>query len=125
MIYPFVVRIYHGVTSGEDATKPRQANNHRLDPLRDRSYQTLGKKKPSPYSIPQTTVHGSRDRIAMIPDSAVDIEAGSDDTDSTRDTVWGSTSNNIRVVTKIGVRSSARPKTRIGQNAGAFWTDRP
>ena len=122
MIYPFVARIYHRVTLGKESIKSRQANSYRLGPLKESPQQSFGKKKPSPYSIPQTTLSESRDRITMMPASIVEVEAGSD-TDSARDTASESNSNNIKVVTKIGVRSSAHSQPQSGQTNDARRTD--
>lgn len=122
MIYPFVARLYHRVTLGKESIQSRQANSYRLGPLKESAQQSFGKKRPSPYSIPQTTLSESRDRITMMPASVVEVEAGSD-TDSARDTTSESNSNNIKVITKIGVKSSAQPELQSGQNNNARRTD--
>lgn len=119
MIYPFVSRFYHRMTSRKESIKSHQSNSHRLGPLKESLQQSFGKKKPSPYSIPQTTLSESRDRITMMPVNAVEMEAGSE-TDSTRDTNSESNSKNIRVVTRIGIKSSASPKLPSGKNDGAL-----
>lgn len=110
VIYPFVTRIHHRMRSSHEDSKSRQPSSYRLGPLKESSLQSFKKKKkPSPYSIPQTTVTESKDRITMMPANATDIEAGSD-TDSNRGTAFESDPNNIRVVTKIGIKSSENPE---------------
>ncbi len=122
MIYPFVARIYHRRTSGKESINSGLPNGHRLGPLKESLGQSFGKKKPSPYSKTQTTLAGSRDKITMMPTSAAEAAAGSD-TDSMRDTTSESNSNEIRVVTIIGIKSSANPGMPSGQNNGALRND--
>lgn len=105
----------------------RQANSHRLGPLKESPQQSSEenkkKKKPSPYSIPQTTFSGSHDRITVMPISSAEIEARSDMDSSMRDPSCDSKLNNIRVVTRIGIETSANPKLPSGKNGGALETD--
>lgn len=100
--------------SSQEDSKSNQLNSYRLGQLKGSSLQSYKKKKkPSPYSIPQTTVTESRDRITMGPTNATDIEAGSE-TDSNKGTAFEPNSNNIRVVTEIGIKSSKNPERRGG-----------
>lgn len=100
--------------SSHEDSNSHQPNSYRLGPLKESSHQSSKKKKkPSPYSIPQTTVTESRDRITMVPANATEIEAGSE-TDSNKGAAFESEPNNIRVVTEIGIKSSENPQRRGG-----------
>ena len=83
----------------------------------------MKKKKPSPYSIPQTTFTGSHDRITVMPISAAEVEARSDTNSSIGEPPSESKLNKIRVVTRIGIETSANLEFPTGKNGGALQFD--
>ena len=113
--------VYHRMRSREGSREPREANIVPLKSVREGSRQAFKKIRPSPYSIPQTTVSESRDRITMIPANAVEIEAGSD-ADSAQDTALEGKWNDITVVTSIGIDSYPTAEGQTDRINSTTWT---